>query len=433
MTTFWKSFKQGLITLWPWGYMALAGVVIHVGTAILRFNTFIPTPKLLDFSAFYVAAYALRQKENAYQLPQEFVQTIRAQTEIGLNPPPIFNPPFWPIVLQPLTYTNFPQAAWVWLGIMLLLLLLSTFFLAKLSTISRWFHKIILFVVIVTFGPVFLDLTLGQTSVLLLTAVLIIGYFLTASHLFGQLVAGITLGISAGVKLFPVLWLLPIMMLNRWQIALLGIGFILLAFLGPLLISPNANQAYWADELPSRLTAASTQPSFDDQSLTAWIDRVGREHTYTLPGLNVNNRNEISWQFPWSINPTVLKLLSYLLAGLILLGIFWLWYQERPLSPQGFFYLWITFLLLILPHMARYNHALLLPGMAWLWGQNKNGKIIAIIVYFLTGLSRLNHLWASILPIPLVPVATGFGLFAVLLLLTGLIWHLWPNRLPMIS
>jgi hypothetical protein len=79
----------------------------------------------------------------------------------------------------------------------------------------------------------------------------------------------------------------------------------------------------------------------------------------------------------------------------------------------------LLFTLIFFPHMERYNHLIALPALAWLWSRGIWGRKIAIMGYALFALSRLNHIWVSVLPSGLAAVATGFGLFAVLLLFSG--------------
>src|SRR5512136_2203736 len=96
---------------WLWLAVAGAGLVIHVGTALLRISTFFPYPKLLDFSGFYASAWAIRQGLSPYNLTSAWLQALQVERTVPLTPPPIFNPPFWPWLLQPLTWFSFPVAA----------------------------------------------------------------------------------------------------------------------------------------------------------------------------------------------------------------------------------------------------------------------------------------------------------------------------------
>lgn len=86
--------------------------------------------------------------------------------------------------------------------------------------------------------------------------------------------------------------------------------------------------------------------------------------------------------------------------------------------------MWVLYGLVVLPHTTRYNHVFLLPAMAWLWRDGQTGRRLAIIAYVLAALSRLNHLWAILLPALWGPLASGFGLYAVLILSAGIIERL---------
>lgn len=112
-------------------------------------------------------------------------------------------------------------------------------------------------------------------------------------------------------------------------------------------------------------------------------------------------------------------------------------FRTGPAQAEGAFYLWVLYWLLPFPHTERYNHVLLLPAMAWLWARSETfahrsetlaqrGRNLVILAYFLAGLSRLTHLWAILLPAPWGPLASGFGLYAVLLLGGGTVALLWP-------
>jgi hypothetical protein len=80
--------------------------------------------------------------------------------------------------------------------------------------------------------------------------------------------------------------------------------------------------------------------------------------------------------------------------------------------------------------MQRYDHLLALPAMAWLWRRGGKGRNIAIIAYGLFALSRLNHLWAIYLPTILGSVASGFGLYGILLLFAGVTFSFLMSARP---
>ena len=97
------------------------------------------------------------------------------------------------------------------------------------------------------------------------------------------------------------------------------------------------------------------------------------------------------------------------------------WVRDGSRNPDGILFSLCLYGLLLLPHMERYNHILALPAIAWLWarGPGRDRKL-ALGVYLVFALSRLNHLWALV-PSPVGPIASGFGLFGVLLLLAAML------------
>jgi alpha-1,2-mannosyltransferase len=206
--------------------------------------------------------------------------------------------------------------------------------------------------------------------------------------------------------------------MRRWKqlavsliltIAVLGAGFLLL---------PDSNRVYWLQHLPQHINAAADQGSVDDQSLVAWLDRLTQPQTYEVPGLESGKRRQIVWEPGWALDPGWVQITGYVLGGILGLAVMYAVVRSHGKLNQGGFYLWVLYILVIFPHMERYNHALLLPAMIWLWqrGQYK----LVIVVYLLTGLSRLNHLWVTLLPSPWAPLASGVGLFAVLTLMGGI-------------
>lgn len=437
--------KEHWVTIrkyWPWLAIAGAGLVTHVGTALLRLSTFYPSPRLLDFAGFYASAWAIRQGLSPYNLPPEWLQSLQTAQAIPLTPPVIFNPPFWPWLLQPLTWFSFPVAASVWLLLNLALLVWATIALAdiagyRLLTAKRsgtrsWAIGVPLFFLVLTFGPVFLDLTLGQTSVVLLATALAIGRSLSI-HQSGRwrqvpaLVAAFAGGLAVGVKLFPLTWLAALPFLRRWRelilaallvVAIFGLGFI---------VSPTSSQEYGKYLLTERLAASSEVTSVDDQALIAWLDRLVRPQTFAVSGFGVEQRTTVVWSPPWAVDARVVRWVGYVLLALLLLPCLFLSLRVVPEQHEGVFYLWVLYGLVALLHIERYNHVLLLPAMAWLWGRGRWQRMVLVAAYALVGLSRLTHLWAMLLPAPWGPLAAGLGMYAAFLLGVAIVVNLWPS------
>jgi hypothetical protein len=259
-----------------------------------------------------------------------------------------------------------------------------------------------------TFGPVFLNLTLGQNSLVLLVAALMIGQSLRPQPKRGYLAAALAWALAIAAKLFPLLWPGALPLLRRWRALLLMTLLALLTLGLTSILTPRVGQDYWLHFLPNRISSFSEQVALDDQSLSSWLDRLGRPHTFEVPTLSATQRQTVTWSPPWSLSPQTIRWTGYLLAALLGLIPLTTLLQTDPAEAEGAFY-----------------HVLLLPAMAWLWGRGRWERRLSMLAYLLAGLSRLNHLWALLLPAPWGPLASGFGLHAVLLLMGGTASHLW--------
>lgn len=432
MRTISKSIIHLIIRLWPWGYLALGGLVIHVGTAVLRLNVFYPQLKLLDFVSYYAGAWAMRLHTSPYPWSEEFVSRLMETSGIYTTPPVHNSAPVWAWLLIPLTYFSFDTASLIWLILMLLATAVSTWLL--LST-AGYKHKplwliLFAFLIVLTFGPAFLTLTLGQNSLLLLLSALAVGISINHRTIANQTAANVLWVIAIWAKLYPAFWLPSLLLLRRWRQLILVSLLTLLLMILTWWLYPAINQHYWFHFLPEQGQSAAQHYPLGYQTLIAWLSRLSRSMSVEIPSISGGGSYIIRWSYPWQISPMIVQLLTLIIQiGLALLLII-PWLKKRPENVAGYIYSWVTYSLLILPHMARYNLVLLLPGMAWLWAQNRNGRSLAIVIYFLAALARLTNLWPVILPAPLIPLAAGFGLYAILLLLIFLIYYQWPtNRL----
>ena len=410
---------------WLWAAIGLAGLAIHAGTAALRLTTFFPVPRLFDFSAFYASAWAVRLGMSPYNLPADWLANLQAAQSIPFVPPPIYHPPFWPWLLVPLTWFSFPVAAWIWLALNLGLLVVSAIALANLAGYRSWPMRCLGFVLVVTFGPTFLDLTLGQASIMLMVAALIVGRSMSSRRRWTGLAAAGAAALAAGVKLFPLSWVAIWPVLGRWRYALLA-GVLVLALAGlSLAASPTGSRAYWAYLTEELLARSSAMPGVDDQALTAWLGRLVLPQVFDVSGVGVEQRQTVFWTPPWSVNAAAVRWLGYGLNALLLAIVLLVLLRIGRQQAEAGMYLWILCGLVVLLHIERYNHVLLLPAMAWLWGRGGSARKVVVVCYALVGLARLTHLWAVLLPAPWGPLASGFGLYAVIGLGAAMAVSLW--------
>jgi len=127
----------------------------------------------------------------------------------------------------------------------------------------------------------------------------------------------------------------------------------------------------------------------------------------------------VTWSFPWNLSHRAIQSVSGALILILAALLLFAWIRNNCREAEGMLYALVLLSLLVFPHVERYNHALVLPAMAWLWRQSPPYRSLTVIAYGMFGLSRLNHLWV-LLPSPLGPLASGFGLAGVLILFFGL-------------
>jgi len=272
---------------WLWSIVGGVGALIHFGTALLRLETFFPYPQLTDFAAFYAGAWSIRIGVSPYEWSFELLERLRTESGLFIHPPIHHSLPLWAWLLQPLTFFDFRTAAFIWLLLLLVLVAWSTIVLVRTAGYGRWKEKRLAFLLVITFGPVFLNLTLGQNGLFLLIAVLIIGQVIRAQTKDSYLCAALAWVLAIGAKLFPLIWLWALPFLRRWRLFVFAILTILLTLSLTTLLTPTASQDYWFRFLPERIFSYSEQVEIDDQSLVAWLDRLGRPHTFATCAVRV--------------------------------------------------------------------------------------------------------------------------------------------------
>jgi Glycosyltransferase family 87 len=408
--------------------LAGAGLVMHVGTALIRLETLVPHPRPLDFASYYFSAWKVRLDMPTVQASPQLLESLQQHQGLSVRPTMLNSPPVWPWLLQPLTLLRFPVAAWLWVMILVGVVAWSAMILAHVSGCCGWKQTGAVFLIALTFGPTFLALTLGQNSPFLLLAALAAGRAIRHPTARGYLSAAVLWVIAVAAKLFPLVWLGALLLLRRWRplVVALAAALCLLA-LGSFRTAPS-NRAYWSRWLPRVTAGFFENSSLDDQSLTAWLDRVVRPRTFEVPGLSVRERRRVTWSSPWSPEARTITVAGWVISAALGLIVIVVVLKQGEEHTEAALYLWVLYTLVVLPHIERYDHVLLLPAMAWLWAHGEAGKSIATIGYFLAGLSRLSHLWALLLPAPWGPLASGFGLYTVLLLGGAMIRRLWVSR-----
>jgi hypothetical protein len=405
---------------WLWAGITGIGIATHFGTALLRLKEFVPVPRVLDFCIYYVGAWSIRKGYSPFDMSPELLTMLREHKGFVSPLSPHLTSPLWALLLQPMTLFSFPAAAWVWLGILLGVTCLSTILLARTAGYTRWRASILLIPVVVTFGPTFLSLTLGQNTLFTLLAALAIGGYLKAGTRRTLLAPAAWL-VAVAAKVYPMLWLVVPALLRRWRMLATAVIVIAVAVVAVGILNPYAGTEYWLRFLPGEAAKISQNVSVDDQAFSAWLGRMGRTGRYEFAGMDVFDRHFNIWKPPRELPAGAIRPMTLIILALLAAAIGYVWLRsDRSIHAEGMFYTVVLFGLLPFPHMERYNHVLMLPAMAWLWSQRGPYRYLAIIAYALVGLSRLNHLWAMILQWPWGPLASGFTIYAILVLTGGI-------------
>jgi len=414
--------------LWLAGFAGAAS--IHLGTALLRLNSFFPFPQALDFSSYYAGAWSARLGLSPYPWPEELLKFLAQTQSLAFTPPPHNSSPLWAWLLQPITLLPFPAAATLWLFLLLIIVVCCHVGMTRLAGYTNWKIIALTLPITLTFGPLFLNLTLGQGGVFLLLSVLLLGEILKDRPWYLEISTLVMWVIACGIKIYPVLWIGCFLLFKRWHTFIIAGVLCVTAFGLVALEEPKTNADYWFNFLPNQTREFADGAGVDDQSLNGFLSRVGTSNHYTFPGVDVHESREVTWVLPWNFSAQSIRYLSFGLISLLGVGVVFSWVRNNSQAPQGVLYSLALFSLLLFPHMERYNHILALPALFWLWKQKGSYRHLAIIAYGLFGLSRLNHLWA-LLPSPLGPLATGFGLLGVLTLIVGLSFALVHSKNPL--
>ena len=411
-------------------FCAAVAVSIHVATAVARLGTLVPSPAMPDFAGVYTAAWTLRH--GTYmpaKWPPAMLQTLRAERGLTGEPTPVLSLPVWVWLLQPLTAYSFPTAAWIWLLVLVGLTGWSARRIAQLTQLHEWRARIAVGLLVVTFGPVVLSVTLGQNSLVLLCAALAAGAALRTDNGRRRIQALVLWVLAVAAKLVPAAWLVVLPLTRRGRLLApflaAGLAMALLA----VTVTPASTQSY-VRQMPAITTKFFHEKlGLDDQSLGAWIQRLGRPQRFAVHGLFLE-QHKVSWTLPWSFEPTHLRAGGIVVIAALGLALVVALRRTAAQEPEGALYAVVLYTLLAVPHMERYDYVLLLPAMAWLWPRGSHARTLVLCSYCLAALSRLNHLWAAFLPGLLAALASGFGTCAALVLSYGVLRALATPKMP---
>jgi len=406
---------------WLWLTLIFGAAVINAGTAVLRLGSFFPFPQAVDFSGYYAAAWSTRMKISFYPWSEDLLKFLTGTQGLPWTPPLFTSTPLWAWLMQPATMFTFPFAASLWLLLELALAVYCHVLLVRIAGYRGWKVTALTLPVTLTFGPLFLSLTLGQNVICLLLSALLLGASLKSGSGPGRWFFALPVWVAAVAgKIFPALWAGSLILMRRWRTFAIAVALLIASFGVLAFFEPERNIHFWSRFVPNQTREfAAASIGIDDQSINAFLARVGTSHTFEVSGLNVRDKHQVTWTFPWNLSHRAIQAVSAALILVFAALLLFSWIRNNYRDAEGMLYALVLLSLLLFPHVERYNHALALPAMAWLWRLRPPYRNLTVIAYGMFGLSRLNHLWV-LLPSPLGPLASGFGLAGVLILFLGL-------------
>ncbi len=286
-----------------------------------------PSERGSDFRAFYTAAAA--PPDRVYDLAwfRQYQEDLgRRYGRADFQPFP--RPPLYAAALRPLAALSYPQALYVWLG------LLSATFLGAAWLIRDLYggdSKIL--AALVSFYPVSFSLTIGQDSALVLAALLLAMRF----HRRGRHWPA-ALFLSLAFQKFHLLLLVPLalVLFRKWPLlGRFGAWSALGALLNLALLGRSGLEQY------RQVLAAGV---VDRMVERAW------------------NLRNVAAQLGWGG-------LGFAALALLLVG--WFLWLSRRLEFEEAFWLSVTFSIVLAWHSLKYDYVLALPLLLLLWVRHR--------------------------------------------------------------
>lgn len=235
--------------------LALGQVVFGVSRIILKID-------LIDFQVYFGAVNNFLAGINPYQ--QLYVGTI-----------PFNYPPSVLLFLLPLSLFSIKLSQFIWFifSIFCLIAVAQIVFSLFVPKEKRWIKLILLSLLLQNF-PTKFTLVMGQINFLVLLLIVLSFYFYVRKK---DGLSGLFLGLSAAIKLNPLLLIVFFVVKKRYKIVFLTFLTFFLANLTLLMIDPSSTLFYYQNVLPGLLGSVGQGPYYD-QSFLALIARLNLNH-----------------------------------------------------------------------------------------------------------------------------------------------------------
>lgn len=222
-----------------------------IRSVIILWNNYLP-----DLSVYYNSVILLSQGNNPYLSQGLFTQ--------------VNYPPATLLLMYPLLYFSFPTASNIWTVFSVFAFLLSITCLYLTKPLKVKLLTFIVFGSVISF-PFKFTLGMGQVNLLLL---FLISAFLLCVVKNKKFSAAIFFSLSVVFKVFPIIFVLPVIFNKKFKIILISLGLLFLFLIFSLiLINPSISIYYFKNILPP-LILSPAGGIYYNQSLTGFAARL---------------------------------------------------------------------------------------------------------------------------------------------------------------
>ena len=365
-----------------------------------------------DFPNYYLTARLTREHYDTSRI-YEWIWLQRQKDHRAIDQSTVGMPPitaFSTLVLYPLATMPALKAKHYWLAINFCLLLATLWLLHSLTSLP-W--RRLLLVVALSF-PLRANFLLGQYYVLLLFLLTLACFFYVDRRRFR---AGVLIGFSAALKIFPVIFLLFFLRKKDWRAFTGGVAAILSCFAVSILVFGwELNRTYITQVLPATFRGECLAPyNLQSASLSALLHRL----FVFEPQLNPHPAMNLPWMFA-----VLHSILLIVIAAPAILLIIPAEYSPRRISIE-----WASVLLASLAistSPASYLFTLLILPAALIWRlldeKGKHGwTALLLSLYiaagFLGGRTGGGDGWIALLEVPRLYALILLAAFSYLVLL----------------